>query len=123
MSEEEVFEEKLEDLKDSLINLYEILPCLKQCSYLSNHLQEVFELREGLNQSGLEALILKTRHQAAVSFCQVSDGLVIVVSEEKGWISLALRDQLYPNIGTSALLQKFGNRKKAGNHHINEQSE
>ena len=211
--EEEAFKEKLEELKRRIDHLYEIIPSLKQCSHLSNHLQEVFELREGLNQleqgllwthlkccidpsikipgevvlavsklsarrhgsiivieqeanlddyfqggviidavvsapimesifypgsqlhdgavlirnervikagcllpfaptpSGLEALGLGTRHQAAVGLSQVSDALVIVVSEEKGWISLALRGRLYPNVGTSALLQKLGNPK------------
>ena len=214
LSEGEAFKQKLEDLNRRLVHLYEILPCSKQCSHLSNHLQEVFELREGLNKleqgllqthlkccispsikipggivlavsklsakrhgaiivieqednlddylqggviidavvsaailesisypgsqlhdgavfirnarvikagcllpfapipSGLEALGLGTRHQAAVGLSQVSDALVIVVSEEKGWISLALRGQLYPNIGTAALLQKLGNRAK-----------
>jgi len=29
------------------------------------------------------------------------------VSEEKGWISMALRGQLYPNLGTFALLEKL----------------
>ena len=208
--EEEVFKGKLEELKSRLDHLYEIIPYLKQCSHLSNHLQEIFELREGLNQlelgflqahfrccidprikipgevvisvstlsarrhgaiivfeqadnlddylqggviidavvsapllegifypgsqlhdgavfirnervikagcllpfaptpSGLEALGLGTRHQAALGLSQVSDALIIIVSEEKGWISLALRGQLFPNIGTSALLHKLG---------------
>ena len=208
--EEEGFKGKLEELKSRLDHLYEIIPYLKQCSHLSNHLQEIFELREGLNQlelgflqahfrccidprikipgevvisvstlsarrhgaiivfeqadnlddylqggviidavvsapllegifypgsqlhdgavfirnervmkagcllpfaptpSGLEALGLGTRHQAALGLSQVSDALIIIVSEEKGWISLALRGQLFPNIGTSALLHKLG---------------
>ncbi|MGD2036615.1 MAG: diadenylate cyclase [Desulfobacterales bacterium] len=212
--EEKRFKKKLTELKSRLDHLYEIIPYLKQCSHFNNHLQEVFELREGLNQlelgflqahfkccidpgikipgevvlsvsrlsakrhgaiivfeqtdnlddflqggviidavvsapllegifypgselhdgavfirkkrvvkagcllpfaptaSGLEALGLGTRHQAALRLSQVSDALVIVVSEQKGWISLALRGQLFPNIGTSALLQKLGEPKK-----------
>ena len=211
--EEKAFKEKLEELKRRIVHLHEIIPRLKQCSHLSNHLQEVFELREGLNQiaqgllqthlrccispsikipgevvlsvsklsakrhgsiivieqednlddylkggviidalvsapilesifypgnqlhdgavfirntrvmkagcllpfaptpSGLEALGLGTRHQAAVGLSQVSDAVVIVVSEEKGWISLALGGRLFPNIGTSTILQKLGNPK------------
>jgi hypothetical protein len=35
-------------------------------------------------------------------------------NEEKGWISIALRGQLYPNLGTFALLEKLGNSMDEG---------
>ena len=209
LREEDRVRNELEDLRSRVMNLHNLLPCLKQCSHLSNLLQKVYEIREGLNQleqgllhthlkccispslnvpgevviavselsakrhgaiivieqedsldaylkggvainscisasilenifypgsplhdgavvirnaqilkarcilplapydSELEALRLGTRHRAAIGISQVSDALILVVSEEKGWISLALKGQFYPNLGTFALLKKL----------------
>jgi len=209
LSEEEAINEQLDDLKSRVTQLHNDITCLKQCSRLSNLLQKMYEIREGLNQleqgllqthlkccissnikvsgevalalsklsekrhgaiivmenennldehieggviidaavsapilenifypgsplhdgaviilnsnirkasvllplaphtSELEALGLGSRHRAALGLSQVSDALIIVVSEEKGWISMALQAQLYPNLGTFALLEKL----------------
>ena len=216
MSEEAAITRQLEELKSRVTRLHDDIPCLKQCSRLSDLLQKMYEIRVGLNQleqdllqthlkccispnlkvpgevilalsrlsekrhgaiivmehednldehlqggviidaavsapilenffypgsplhdgamiirnlkirkvnvilplaphtSELEALSLGSRHRAALGLSQVSDALVIVVSEEKGWISIALQGQLYPNLGTFALLEKLGDSMEDG---------
>ena len=50
---------------------------------------------------------LGTRHRAAVGISEVSDSLTIVVSEETGKVSLAMRGQIYHDIDAESLRDKL----------------
>lgn len=50
---------------------------------------------------------LGTRHRAAVGVSEVSDSLTIIVSEETGRVSIALRGQIYHNIDAEFLRSKL----------------
>lgn len=50
---------------------------------------------------------LGTRHRAAVGISEVSDSLTIVVSEETGKVSVAMRGQIYHDIDADFLREKL----------------
>jgi len=50
---------------------------------------------------------LGTRHRAAVGVSEVSDSLTIIVSEETGNVSIALRGQIYRNVDADFLREKL----------------
>ncbi len=57
---------------------------------------------------------LGTRHRAAVGISEVSDSLTIIVSEETGNVSVALRGQVYRNIDADFLREKLQYLQKRG---------
>ena len=55
---------------------------------------------------------LGTRHRAAVGISEVSDSLTIIVSEETGKVSIAVRGQIYHDINSEFLRNKLGYLQK-----------
>ncbi len=120
-------EESMDDLLQggAIIDAPVSLPLLESLFYPGSPLHDgaVIIRRDRIEKAGvllplaphsmdMERLGLATRHRAALGISRASDALVVVVSEEKGWISIALKDQLYPNLGTLALLESRSGAKE-----------
>lgn len=58
---------------------------------------------------------LGTRHRAAVGVSEASDSLTIIVSEETGNVSIALRGQIYRNVDADFLREKLKQMQNKGN--------
>ena len=57
---------------------------------------------------------LGTRHRAAVGISEASDSLTIIVSEETGNVSIALRGQIYRNVDADFLREKLKHMQSSG---------
>ncbi len=57
---------------------------------------------------------LGTRHRAAVGVSEASDSLTIIVSEETGNVSIALRGQIYRNVDADFLREKLKTMQSSG---------
>jgi DNA integrity scanning protein DisA with diadenylate cyclase activity len=65
LSEEEAIREQLDDLRSRIAQVRDRIECVKECSRFSNFLQELYEIRQVLNQ--LERGLLQTHLRCCIS--------------------------------------------------------